>query len=83
MTESAWEKFQKKYEVKPWDLLDPKTKRVSEEVADARMNICKGCEFLIKFTKQCKKCGCFMNFKTLAAESECPIGKWKKEIVND
>jgi hypothetical protein len=83
MTESAWEKFQKKYEVKPWDLLNPATKRVTEEIADGRMDICKNCEFLIKLTKQCKKCGCFMNFKTLAAESECPIGKWKKENVND
>ena len=43
------------------------------------MDLCNGCEFLTKTTKQCEKCGCFMTAKTRLANAECPIGKWGKE----
>lgn len=60
---------------KPWDILDP-SKRTNEEKALSRMDICENCEFFIKITSQCKKCGCFMNIKTRIEEAYCPIGKW-------
>ena len=46
--------------VKPWDMLNPKEERVSDDEQAARMAICHRCEFLFKPTVQFKKCGCFM-----------------------
>jgi len=60
---------------KPWHLFDPNL-RVDEEVANERMNICLDCKHLIQMTKQCTKCGCFMEAKTLLKNAACPIGKW-------
>ena len=59
---------------KPWDLLD-KSLRVSEEIATERMNICQDCKHLT-ITKQCTKCGCFMELKTKLKHAYCPIYKW-------
>ncbi|NBP00403.1 MAG: hypothetical protein EBU90_09820 [Proteobacteria bacterium] len=49
---------------------------VSEEVKSERLNICLQCEYLVKPTNQCTKCGCLMNLKTKLKEVNCPIGKW-------
>jgi hypothetical protein len=62
-------------DVKPWDLING-SPRSPEEVAQYRLEICKGCEFYRAKTNQCKKCGCFMKLKTLLEKSKCPIGKW-------
>ena len=45
-------------------------------ISDARLDICKSCPELIRFTGQCKKCGCFMKIKTRLQGATCPIGKW-------
>lgn len=45
-------------------------------ISDARYQICKSCPEMIKTTKQCKKCGCFMAIKTRLEGATCPIGKW-------
>lgn len=46
--------------------------------SQARLDICRQCEFLFKPTMTCKKCGCFMRIKTLLPEGtvHCPEGKW-------
>ena len=62
--------------VKPWDLVNPNTEWAEKSLSDKRYNICRGCPELIKFTKQCKKCGCFMAVKTKLQEATCPLGKW-------
>lgn len=61
---------------RPWDMLDPNVGRVSDDIQKQRMDICKNCEFLFKLSKQCRKCGCFMDLKTQLPHAECPIGKW-------
>jgi hypothetical protein len=61
---------------KPWDLLDPRVPRATEEVAAQRYEICKSCPELFQLTKQCRRCGCFMVLKTKLQPSTCPIGKW-------
>jgi hypothetical protein len=61
---------------RPWDLLNPDTVYVSEEIAKERFEICLGCPSLIQLTKQCKKCGCFMSVKSKMETAKCPIGKW-------
>lgn len=73
---SKWEEWKKSQgETRPWDLLDPNN-YVEEDIAAERFEICKACPELIKLTKQCKKCGCFMAAKTKLIGAECPLGKW-------
>lgn len=63
-------------EVRPWDMLNPNTEWATEEISFERYSICRACPELIKLTKQCKKCGCFMAAKTRLQKATCPIGKW-------
>lgn len=65
-------------DTRPWDLIISDSK-VSDEVQQERLEICKACPELIKLTSQCKKCGCIMNLKTKLKEAACPIGKWGKD----
>jgi hypothetical protein len=66
----------KKSSVGPLDALKPSTEWLDSEMSDHRISICKACPELIKLTKQCKKCGCFMAIKTKIEKASCPIGKW-------
>lgn len=63
-------------DVKPWDFIKPSTEYVATDLAETRYNVCKFCPELIKLTKQCKKCGCFMRLKTTLKDATCPMGKW-------
>ena len=60
---------------RPWDLLDEKVGRVSQEVADERYSICNSCDYLNKF-KFCKKCGCNMRLKVTLPNAFCPALYW-------
>jgi len=62
--------------VRPWDLLDPSVERATDDERSRRYDMCKACPELIKLTKQCKKCGCFMKAKTAIQAAVCPLGKW-------
>jgi len=74
---SAWSEYKKKLgNTRPWDVINPNVPRVSEEIESTRMSLCMDCPELIKTTKQCKQCGCFMNMKTKLEKATCPIGKW-------
>lgn len=73
---SAWERYKEKNGVTPLDMLNPKTKKATKELADNRFSICKACPELIPIINQCKKCGCFMELKTTLNMAKCPIGKW-------
>jgi hypothetical protein len=66
---------EKRRAVKPWDMLN-KENYTDDETAQNRFETCLNCEFLIKLTKTCKKCGCFMQAKTKLADASCPVGKW-------
>lgn len=48
-----------------------------KRVADERLKICNECEHFQKDNSRCKKCGCFMNYKSLIMSSSCPINKWQ------
>jgi len=78
MTEkSAWQKYKEKIgDTRPWDLISSDTEWASKEESEKRFDICKSCPKLIKLTKQCKECGCFMAAKTKLEAATCPIGKW-------
>lgn len=43
---------------------------------ETRKNICNSCDFFIKDSDKCSKCGCNMAIKTYLKASVCPIGKW-------
>lgn len=73
---SRWSEYKEKNGVTPLDLLNPMTKRSSEELEKSRIDICKACPELIKLTTQCKKCGCVMSAKVKLEAAKCPIGKW-------
>lgn len=74
---SAWQKYKENLgDTRPWDLINPETEWASDEVAEKRYAICKECPELIKLTKQCKKCGCFMAAKTKLEKATCPLEKW-------
>jgi len=61
--------------VRPTDMLD-KENYTTDDVANRRYGICEQCPSLIKLTKQCKECGCFMKLKTKLIHATCPLGKW-------
>jgi len=78
MSKSRWQEYKEKNGVTPLDILNPMTRKVSDEIANQRLEICKTCPNLIKLTNQCTKCGCFMNAKARYESAKCPIGKWGK-----
>lgn len=49
--------------------------REKQEIAAARLEICKGCEFYGAGVK-CGKCGCKFRAKVTDAKEVCPLGKW-------
>lgn len=59
---------------RPWDLFNPGIERVSSELRNARMDICRGCPNL--HAGICSECGCVMSLKTTLINASCPIGKW-------
>ena len=73
---SRWSEYREKNGVTPLDALNPHSKKVSEELAEERFNVCKGCPEFIKISGQCKKCACFMAVKTKYEAAKCPIEKW-------
>lgn len=73
---SRWEEYKKKNGTTPIDLLNPKTKKASADLASSRFAICAKCPDLISITNQCKNCGCFMHIKTKLEGSKCPLNKW-------
>jgi hypothetical protein len=50
------------------------------KVAEKRLAICNSCDEYDQKWKKCKKCGCFMEFKSLLPSAKCPLDKWK--IIN-
>jgi hypothetical protein len=78
---SRWQQYKNNLgESRPWDLLNPNIARVSEEEAEARLNVCKACPEFIPMTTQCKKCGCIMALKTKLDNATCPLDKWKAQF---
>ena len=73
---SRWEQYKEKNGVTPLDLLNPRVIKIDESHATARLDICKQCPELIPVLNQCKKCGCFMTYKTTLKGAKCPLGKW-------
>lgn len=73
---SKWKEWKDSLgETRPWDMLDADVNRASEEKLTLRLDTCKSCE-QFSITRQCKKCGCFMDIKAKLEKASCPLGKW-------
>lgn len=75
-------KKQDKRQVRPWDIFNKNVAKVADDIKDKRLAICLECPRLIKATKQCKECGCFMDVKARLFDADCPLGKWGPVIVD-
>jgi hypothetical protein len=73
---TRWELYKEKNGVTMFDAINPNTQKADIDISEARFEICLSCPELIKITKQCKQCGCFMNAKTKLKHASCPIRKW-------
>ena len=74
---SRWDEYKEKNNgVTFLDVLNPNVERTDEEKSQKRFSICEECPELIKLTKQCKQCGCFMPLKTKLEAAKCPLSKW-------
>jgi hypothetical protein len=49
---------------------------ISKKEKTTRLEICKSCDFFDKESERCKKCGCYLKWKTGWRSQSCPIGKW-------
>jgi hypothetical protein len=50
-------------------------KRSREEIRNC-LNVCNKCDWLVKNTMRCGKCGCFLKIKTVLQNWKCPLNKW-------
>jgi hypothetical protein len=57
-------------------VLEGNSLKVSDDIKNTRLSICKSCEFFDLQSQRCYKCGCFMAIKTYLKAEKCPIGKW-------
>lgn len=73
---SKWQEYKERNGVTPLDLLNPKTIKVDESHAAARLETCRACPRLIQGIDQCRECGCFMQYKTKLKAAKCPLGHW-------
>ena len=48
----------------------------NRKLSKKRLDICELCEYYNSKNKQCLKCRCFMEYKTLIPSSKCPLDKW-------
>ena len=49
--------------------------RVSEEVYETRLSVCKSCDLLN--TGTCFACGCYVELRAITKISKCPRKKWQ------
>lgn len=51
-------------------------RQASAELQEERLDICRGCEYLIEESFRCSECGCHLAAKAKWQSSSCPKGKW-------
>lgn len=70
---------EKERPARPWDLFNKNIGRVTDEIRERRLEICRTCEFFVSITQQCKKCGCIMPAKASLPNASCPVHYWGPE----
>ena len=51
-----------------------KQDRVSDEVYEERLNVCRECDKLLDAT--CEACGCYVEYRAIIKHGKCPYKKW-------
>ena len=51
-----------------------KQDRVSDELYEKRLNICRECDKLLDAT--CEACGCYVEYRAIIKHGKCPYKKW-------
>lgn len=46
------------------------------ELVDARLAVCRSCEWFRPRDRRCAKCGCGTSAKASLRSSRCPLGRW-------
>lgn len=54
---------------------------VTSESYAKRLDICSGCEHLIKESMRCGSCGCLLEHKAKWKTTTCPEKKWPEEDI--
>jgi uncharacterized protein DUF6171 len=49
---------------------------LDEASVKQRLAACEKCEFLDKTIRQCQKCSCQIDLKSMLATERCPLHKW-------
>ncbi len=49
--------------------------KVSDEIYDRRLAVCKECDYLNEGT--CNACGCYVELRAATKAGNCPYSKWK------
>ncbi len=56
--------------------IQAKTIITEKDLSSKRLEICEKCPSLIKSSRRCAECGCFVSAKTQFQFEECPLEKW-------
>lgn len=51
-------------------------RRAPAEVVNARLEVCRSCEWFRPRDRRCAKCGCGTSAKASLRSSRCPLGRW-------
>lgn len=57
-------------------IIDEGLESRSVESREKNLKICSDCEFYIKESERCGKCGCFLKLKVKLKSWKCPLNKW-------
>lgn len=49
-----------------------------QHIRKERFDLCQNCQFFMKSTTICKRCGCVMKWKINFPNVRCPEGKWRE-----
>lgn len=67
--------------VSVFDIINPSSPKISKDVRNARMSICKQCD---RYSLgRCLECGCVMKLKTMLTNATCPLHKWGFENTEE
>lgn len=57
-------------------LFESEPVHVPLEQYDRRMHICDKCDRLVKDSRQCMECTCFVDLKAMLSTEHCPLKRW-------
>lgn len=56
---------------------------VTEDDYKKRLSTCNACPFLDRKVMRCKECGCKVEHKAKWKTTDCPVGNWDKQEIDE